>query len=143
MMLRCTVGLIEGDLYAAVRFGERGAEGPGGRDPTSTLPRAVLAEALLEIGEPARCREQLMSPDGESRLPPIPLYTVYAYGLLARAELALGDVTEADRFTVEAEKIAGRFPLQGPTAAAKRARAAVMLAQGNPVGAASQAMEAV
>lgn len=143
MMLRATVELAAGDLYAAVRFGERGAEGGGERDPTSTLSRAVLAEALLEIGEPGRCREQLLSPDGAPRLPLIPFYEAYGYGLLTRAELALGELEKADFFAARAEEIAKRFPFQSPTAAARRARAAVLIAQGNLDEATSQAMEAV
>ena len=50
---------------------------------------------------------------------------------------------EADLFAAKAEEIARRFPLQAPTAVARRARAAVMIARGDLVDAASQAMEAL
>ena len=75
MRLRCTVATLTGDLHGAVRFGERGVGATAATgSPLAGNGRLPLAEALLEIGEPERCREQLAGPEGEVRLPPFPFY---------------------------------------------------------------------
>jgi DNA-binding CsgD family transcriptional regulator len=141
MLLRCSVELLRGDPYAAVRFGEQAVGGPEQRDPGSLIARFVLAEALLELGEPERCREQLISPDGTSRIPPLALFESRCYELLTRAELARGAIESAESFAARAGEVAKRFPQMGPKGVAHHAKAAVLLARGDAHGAADQALE--
>jgi DNA-binding CsgD family transcriptional regulator len=142
MLLRCAVELLRGDLYAAVRFGEQAVGGPEKGDPGSLIARFVLGEALLEIGEPERCREQLISADGVSRIPPIAVFESRCYGLLTRAELARGAVESAEAFAERAAGVAKRFPQMGPRGIAHHAKAAVLLARGDAAGAAGEAIDA-
>jgi DNA-binding NarL/FixJ family response regulator len=138
MRLRCTVATLRGDLYEAVRLGEELGSAGGPLSGTGRLP---LAEALLEIGEPARCRELLVR-DTDVRLPPFPLFEASCYELLSRAELALGDVDAAERFAARAAEAADRSGLQVPLAQARRARAAVLLERGRAAEAAELALQA-
>ena len=90
MTIRCHASLLTGDLHEAVRFGERGAAAAAASSsPLSGIARVQLAEALLEVGEPARCRAELTSADGHPDLPPFPLYEARCFELLARAAIAL------------------------------------------------------
>jgi ATP/maltotriose-dependent transcriptional regulator MalT len=138
MRLRCTVATLRGDLYEAVRLGEELGSAGGPLSGTGRLP---LAEALLEIGEPARCRELLVLAT-DVRLPPFPLFEASCYELLSRAELALGDVAAAERFAARAAEAADRSGLQIPLTQARRARAAVLLERGEAAEAAELALQA-
>ena len=131
MTIRCHASLLTGDLHEAVRFGERGAAAAAAASsPLSGIARVQLAEALLEVGEPARCREELTSADGHPDLPPFPLYEARCFELLARAAIALSDDDAADWFAKRAESTAGRTALKLPRAHASRARAALLLHRG-------------
>ena len=66
----------------------------------------------------------------------MPVERCFDWETLTLASLALGDVGEADAFACRAEEDAGRLPLRLPTALAARARAAVLLAQDEPLEAA-------
>jgi DNA-binding CsgD family transcriptional regulator len=143
MSMRSAVEVLNGDLYAAVRFAEQGVADPGRDDPPSAISRMVLAEALLEIGEPERCRQQLVFGDGTPRLPQIPFCEGYCCILLTRSELALGAVARAEAYAARAEELAARYPMMVPLSSAAHARAAVLLAQGDAESARERAAAAV
>jgi len=140
MTIRCQAGLLRGDLHEAVRFGERGAAAAAASSPLSGIVRVQLAEALLEAGEPARCRAELTNTDGEPDLPPFPLYEARCFELLTRAALALSDPEAAESFAVRAERTARRTALALPRAHAGRARSACRLHDGNYEAAVSSAL---
>src|SRR5262249_19130999 len=110
--LKCALEVRRGDLYAAVRFGEQAMRTGAAGGLFAESARLHLAEALLEIGESARCKELLAG-----RPPAFPLYNPLWTELLARAELALGNVDRA------AELAAGQAQLG-------RARALIALELG-------------
>jgi DNA-binding NarL/FixJ family response regulator len=142
MTTRCQASLLSGDVHEAVRFGERGAAAAAvASSPLSGIARVQLAEALLEVGEPARCREELTSADGHPDLPPFPLYEARCFELLARAALALSDDEAAEWFAKRAENTASRTALKLPLAHARRARAALLLHRGDHQGAVTAALE--
>jgi len=139
MTARCQASLLAGELHEAVRFGERGAVAATS-SPASGIARLQLAEALLEVGQPQRCREELTKADGLPDLPPFPLYEARCLELLARAQLALGDDGAAEWLTRRAESTAGRTALALPRAYAGRARAALLLHCGDPEAAVEAAL---
>lgn len=141
MALRCQANIETGDLHAAVRFGERGARaGSSTASPLAGTAPLQLASALLEIGEPKRCRDLLLAPEGHPNLPPFPVYQGLCYELLVRAELMLGQPELADEFAIRAEESARRLRLRIPLTQARRARAMVLLERGKPRAAAAQAL---
>jgi ATP/maltotriose-dependent transcriptional regulator MalT len=100
-----------------------------------------LAEAFLRSGEPARCRERILRAGGGRELPHNARpYHAYWYGVLTEAALARGDLPEADEWAVRAEHAARDVALEGRRAWALRARAAVLLATGQPTAAADTAL---
>ncbi len=132
MTLRCQAAILGGELHAAVRFGERNLGVGALNSPQAGSARVLLAWALLEIGEPQRCRELLLSAQGRPDLPAFRLYEALTYELLARAELALGHLDRAEELVAEAE----RSPLEAGMAVGRaqvqRARALVLLARDRP-----------
>ena len=141
MTVRCQASILAGDLYEAVRAGERGAGAAmAASSPLSGIARVQLASALLEIGEPERCRQELTDVEGNATLPPLPLYEAFCFELLARAELALGRRERAAEWVVEAERTAERLGLELARAQAHRARAALLLEQGEFQTAATKAL---
>lgn len=143
MTLRCQASLMAGDLYEALRSGEQAAAAAAvAGSPLSGLARVQLASTLLEMGEPARCREQLTSAAGTPDLPPFRLYEPLCLELLVRAEIALGNRERAEGLTTQAERAARRVGLQLPLAHAHRARATVLLEYGEPEDAAAAATAA-
>ncbi len=140
MALRCHTCLWKGDLHEAVRFGERGIAAAGAASsPQAGIARVLLASALLEIGEPKRSRELLISADGQPKLPPFPLHEALCYELLARAEIALERLDRAEDFVVCAERAARRVGLQLPLAQARRGRTLMLLAHGESEAAVAEA----
>jgi DNA-binding NarL/FixJ family response regulator/tetratricopeptide (TPR) repeat protein len=132
MTVKCALETRRGDLYAAIRFGERGmSAGRATGSPLSEIARVQLAEALLEIGEPERCRDLLVSADGQPDLIPFPQYEPLCHELLTRAELLRGDCDRAAEHAACAAEAAARLGLLIPTAQARRAQAIVALARGN------------
>jgi DNA-binding CsgD family transcriptional regulator len=141
MTLRCQASIQAGDLYEAVRSGERGVgAAAASSSPLSGIARVQLASALLEIGEPERCRQQLTAADGRPDLPPLPLYETFCLELLVRAELALGRHERAAELAARAEETSERLGLELPLAQARRARAALLLARGEFQAAAAEAL---
>ncbi len=141
MTLRCQASIVAGDLHGALHFGERGVSAAGAANsPLSGIARVVLASALLEIGEPERCRAQLLGPDGEPELPPFPLYEGLYYELLVRAEIALERLERAEELARHAEQTVRRLGIHLPFAHACRARAIVLLERGEPRAASAKAL---
>ena len=95
-----------------------------------------LGAAWVEAGEVERGRKLLLALVGEDGARTMPVERCFDWETLTLASLALGDVGEADAFACRAEEDAGRLPLRLPTALAARARAAVLLAQDEPLEAA-------
>ena len=95
-----------------------------------------LGAAWVEAGEVERGRKLLLALVGDDGARTMPVERCFDWETLTLASLALGDVGEADAFACRAEEDAGRLPLLLPTALAGRARAAVLLAQGEPLEAA-------
>jgi DNA-binding NarL/FixJ family response regulator len=144
MALKCALEVRRGDLYAAVRFGERALSvGISASSPLAQNVRGPLAEALLEIGEPERCRELLTGPDGQPYVPPFPIYGPLCHELLARAELMLGRPDRAAELAGGAATLARQLGLSIPLAQALRAEALVLLESGQPQEAAARALASV
>src|SRR5207244_4425026 len=109
MSVKCVLELRRGDLYAAVRFGERALNANAqSASPLTWMARACLAEALLEIGEPHRCRQQLLTGDSAQLRPPFALYEPRYFELLLQAELALGELERADELAEQVVQAAAR-----------------------------------
>jgi DNA-binding CsgD family transcriptional regulator len=144
MTLKCALEVRRGDLYAAVRFGERALSvGASTGSPLARTARGALAEALLEIGEPERCREQLVGPDGQPDLPSFSIYGPLWYELLTRAELMLERPDRAAELAERAAELAERLGLRIPLAQALRAEALVSLERGEAGEAAAGALASV
>lgn len=141
MALRCQAGIETGDLHAAVRFGERAVRAPAGTVSPLAGPTSLqLPSALLEIGEPRRCRDLLVAADGRPDPPPFPIYQPLYYELMVRAALSLGRPALADGLAARAEEAAETLGLRIPLAQAHRARAMVLLGRGEPRQAAARAL---
>ena len=130
-----------GELDAAIAAAEESAR-VGGRMAGDTMPAGgggpgwVLAMALFEAGEVERARA-LMHSLGNDDLPhKIPVEKCFDWEVLALVELALGRTEAADAYVRRAEEHAALLGLRLPTALALRARAAVLLAEDEPLGAA-------
>jgi DNA-binding CsgD family transcriptional regulator/tetratricopeptide (TPR) repeat protein len=100
-----------------------------------------LGAAWVETGEVERGRKLLLALVGDDGARTMPVERCFDWETLTLASLALDDVAEADAFACRAEDDARRLPLRLPTALAARARAAVLLAQGEPLEAARLARE--
>jgi DNA-binding CsgD family transcriptional regulator len=141
---RCWSAVRAGDLGAASAAGERAVELSAGRsDQVSAVVGFFLAAAQLEAGDPAGCRERMLEAGGG---PDLPLnervYQPRWYGILTRAELALGQLEQAEAWAERAETAADGLGLPGRTGWARHARAEVMLARGDAVPAADLALAA-
>jgi DNA-binding CsgD family transcriptional regulator len=95
-----------------------------------------LGVAWLESGEIERGRAMLLELGGESVARTMPVERCFDWESLALAELAVGDLDSADAYARRAERDAAQLALKLPTALAGRARAAVVLARGDPLAAA-------
>lgn len=144
MIVKCALETCRGDLYAAMRFGEQAmSAGQVTGSPFSEIARVQLAEVLVEIGEPERCRELLVGPDGRPHLTPFPQYDSLCYELLTRADVMLGHPDRAEEHVGRAAEVAGRLGLRIALARARRAQAIVSLEQGEARKAVAQALAAV
>ena len=109
------------------------------RSAWSSVATLYLAEAWLEAGEPEQFRRELFAGESTPRLPPFAFYAVHAYELLTRAELELGLPAAAARWVEQATELAERTALPAPRAEAQRARARLLLGEGDFVAAARTA----
>ena len=115
------------------------------RDPgeLSALAGWALGSALLAAGHAERSRSVLIGSAGGADLPLVwPTFRCDFYEALTELELALGNGAEAEDWAGRAETTAAALPLALPAAAASRARALVLLADGNAQEAATLAMAA-
>jgi ATP/maltotriose-dependent transcriptional regulator MalT len=140
--MRCAAATAAGDLGAALGLGKRGVTAAAGQRPrVRTAPGAALAEALVEAAEPARAREVVLEtnggPDlGDAEAPNRP----WAYEILTRAEVELGELDRAEEWARRAEASAETLGMAGRTGWAARARAAVLAARGRPGEAGERAL---
>src|SRR6201999_980206 len=126
-----------------IRCGEQAAA-LGRGDPVSALAGCAHGEALIESGEPVAGRAAILAAGGGPDLPQIEqAFRTRWYEPLVRAELALGDLSAADRWATLAEEAAAICrPLGGRQSEALRARAEVLLARGRAREAADVALRA-
>ena len=141
---KCLLEFLRGDLFAAVRLGERSVSlRAASRSPLARVADIELADALLEIGEPARCRAQLTDDDGRLTVGGFPIYEPRCYELLTRTELALGNPDRAAGFAARAQELARQMGLGFPLAHALRAQGLVELESGRTGDAAELAFDSV
>jgi signal transduction histidine kinase len=133
-----------GHLESAITAAEESAR-VGGRMAGDTMPAGgggpgwVLGMSLFEAGEVERARE-IMHSLGSDDLPhKIPVEKCFDWEVLALVELARGRRDAADGYVRRAEEHAAKLGLRLPTALALRARAAVLLADDEPLAAAQLA----
>jgi ATP/maltotriose-dependent transcriptional regulator MalT len=140
LQVRCWAEVTLGDVAAAVRFGQEAtATAARTTSRVSGLSTYFLAEAYLEAGDAERCRALLTGPaEGDSFLV-FPRYESRWLEVLARAELALGRLDQAERWTQQSEHAAELYGFRGPRVSARRARAILLMARGDPRAAAEQA----
>jgi DNA-binding CsgD family transcriptional regulator len=111
--------------------------------PPMTAGVCALAEARVEAGSPEHGRDALLAAYGGAELPGIePTFRPWAYELLTRAELALGDHDAAGGWAARSRDEADRLGLARDRAWALTASAAVELAGGDAARAAATAQEA-
>jgi ATP/maltotriose-dependent transcriptional regulator MalT len=143
LAIRSWASLFVGNVRAAVRLGERSVElatsAVGWND---FYVSSQFAGVLLEAGDPARCREVMMRPDGEPRLPPALLVRGSHYEILVRAEIALGNLERAEGLALSACQATERLRTGIWLAYARRALAWVLLARGRTQAAIAEATAA-
>jgi signal transduction histidine kinase len=135
-----------GELEAAIAAAEESAR-VGGRMAGDTMPAGgggpgwVLGMALFEAGEIERARGVMHSLGSDDLPHKIPVEKCFDWEILALVELALGRKGAADAYVRRAEKHAALLGLRLPTALALRARAAILLADDEPLAAARLSSE--
>jgi DNA-binding CsgD family transcriptional regulator len=141
---RAWVATLAGEHSAALGFADQAVEAAHGEtDPLRAQSLSHCAEARLEAGEPARARDELLAAAGGRELTAFELpYRSRWYELLARAEIALGDLEAAEGWAKRAEGAAGDFGIAGRDAEALRAAGVVLLARGDHDAAAVAGIEA-
>ena len=133
-----------GHLESAIAAAEESAR-VGGRLAGDTMPAGgggpgwVLGMSLFEAGEIERAWE-IMHSLGSDDLPhKIPVEKCFDWEVLALVELARGRNEAAEGYVRRTEEHAAQLGLRLPTALALRARAAVLLADDEPLAAAQLA----
>jgi len=142
---RCWGETLAGDIPAALRFGRQSVKAAGdAKDPISAFAACHLAEARLEAGDdPAGCRDQVLEAVGGSATPLVERgFKSRWYELLTRLELAAGDPDAASKWSDLATEAAEGLSLDGRSAEALRAHAAVALARDDFQAAAEAATSA-
>jgi DNA-binding CsgD family transcriptional regulator len=136
-----------GEIVAGLRAGERAqalageVEGEAG-DFAAVLGRVFMVRALLIAAEPARARAMCLDAIGGEDAPRIePVWRSQDYLDLTLAEIGCGDHDAADRWASRSEAAAEPLGLPGRRGWALHARAAVLLARGNPAQAARAALD--
>jgi ATP/maltotriose-dependent transcriptional regulator MalT len=133
-----------GDLDRAMAAAEESIR-IGGRVSGGTMPSSgggggwILAVVWFELGEVDRARRMMDEVGGEGMTNWIPVERNFNWENVAIAELALGNLDVAGEIAERAERSAELIPLHLPTVLAKRTRAVVQLAAGDPAGAAQSA----
>jgi DNA-binding CsgD family transcriptional regulator len=140
--LRTLVELRSGDLASALDHGEQARllSEQVDANPFSAVNSGWFGEALIEAGQPARGREQILSALGGPGLPAVEAaFRPYFYDVLAAAEAALGRPAVAAEWAQAAGETAHGLGLTGRTGAALHAAA---LAAEKPAVGARQALAA-
>ena len=142
--LSCVIATQRGELAAAVRAGEEGVRLARSADPglIPGMAGLYLGIPLIELGEARRAREIVLEMSGGGDLRTSRSGHAQAYEVLTRADLALGNTDAALAWARKAESSTHGGELVGEAAYARRATAAVALAQGDPARAAQIALEA-
>src|SRR5205085_838181 len=134
LTLRSWVATFAGDLSTATTYGEEAihvVEHGVLSNYFSALTHSYYAENRLENGDPERCISETLTALGGEGLPVIEIsYRSHCYEILTRAALAADRLEDADRYASLAEAAVEGIPLGGRVGEARRARAAVYLAQG-------------
>jgi DNA-binding CsgD family transcriptional regulator len=133
--LQCWATLIAGDLPAALRLGELALEGAGD-DPLSATAACSVAAARLAGGDAAGARDELLARAGGEGLGVIERgFRARGFEILARAEIGLGDLEQAELCVERAAEAAQGLGIDGRTADVLRARAVLELARSEPAAA--------
>ncbi len=146
LWVRTLAATAAGDHALALRSGEEclAVGSTVDHNVISATGGWVLGATLLETGEPARCRAEVLAAGGG---PDLALIGAGArctcYELLTRAELALGRRAEAAAWADRAATTAATLDLHLARATADRARALVLLDADEPAPAAELAASAV
>ncbi len=141
-LLSHALALMSRDAASALRVARESVELTRGQEPSVifTMAAAVHGVALGETGDHARCVAALLEAGGGPDLASLPLnWRAQFLDALARAELALGHPREAQDAARHAEVAAEGLRMPTQTGWAQRARAAVLLADGNALDAAELA----
>jgi len=142
---RCWVSLLAGELPDALRAGAECAALLRKLEPTLTTAMAgwMVGQALVEAGEPARATALMLELEGGEDLTHAhPPGRCLAYETLTCAALASGRADQAAGWAARAEASASGLGDGFFAGVARRARAAVLLEQGEARAAAQAALEA-
>jgi len=140
---QCFVHTQAGEAREALAAGELAVELGRALKPGLYvgLPHANFGAALLLAGEPERARAQLLEARSRGALEHW-VGRCWWEIWMSGAELALGNLDEAERCAAAAEQTAAEMGLPGRRGSALAARAAVELARGDTGAAAAGALEA-
>jgi ATP/maltotriose-dependent transcriptional regulator MalT len=141
----CWSGLMSGDLAAAIRDGEEavGVAAATADNMVKVFAGSSLALGLLAAGEVDRGLDTMLSSCGGPDLRLLsPRQRAEAYSAMTHAELARGRLADGEGWAARAEAAATGLGLKRAESAAGVARAAVLLANGDPARAAERALEA-
>jgi DNA-binding NarL/FixJ family response regulator len=142
---RCLVSLLAGELPEALRAGEECAALLRTLEPgvVGAMAGWVVGQALVEAGEPVRATAVMLELEGGEDLPHNnPPGRCIAYEILTRAALAAGRPDQAAGWAARAEASASGLGDGLFAGFARRARAVVLLEQGDAAAAAQAALEA-
>jgi DNA-binding CsgD family transcriptional regulator len=139
---RALTAVAAGDLEIALSTAEENIELTRGLDQSLVCAAGVaLAAALVELGDPERAVEVLVTSSGGDELPLIPgVWRPRSLELLTRGWLALGRRNDADLSATCARAAAAALRLRMADAMAHRAAAEVALDRGELEHAAEQAL---
>jgi DNA-binding CsgD family transcriptional regulator/tetratricopeptide (TPR) repeat protein len=144
LLNRSYAAMNAGEVEEALRAGEKAVEltAPFADSPVGVWSGEVLAQALVEAGEPQRGYEMMVERAGPelNRVPGS--WRAIWLGHMAGCLLALGRVEEAGRSAALAEELAHAFGLPLAISVSHRAAAAVALERGDAAGAAERALAA-
>ena len=143
---RCHVSLLQGNMPAAARAADEfvALVRRLGYERTGAGAGWLAGQVLLDAGHPARAAAVVLELGGgnDQRL----AYSserCAGYEILARAALAADRIDEASQWATRAEAVARGLPDGRATSVACRTRAYVLLASGDPCGAAAVGLQAV
>ena len=143
--VRSLAALCSGDVGTARDAAEEAFELTRPLVPSfvTAYPGVAFATAVMESGDAARAREILLGRAGGEELPLVPgAWRAAGLELLTLCQLEAGDQEGAARAAERAEALAAALPLPTARCWARRATAAVALAEGRDREAAERALEA-